>query len=392
MSGSKSVSERIAGHIQSLPKSGIRKFFDLVNSMDDVISLGVGEPDFTTPWTIRESGIYSLEKGHTSYTSNLGTPKLRRTICDYVRANYGVSYDPATECIVTVGVSEAVDLVFRALLDPGDEVIYSEPCYVSYPAEIIMAHGVPVPVQTRVEDEFALDPERLRAAVTPKTKAILLNYPCNPTGALMPLEKLRQVAEIAVEHDLIVLTDEIYSELNYTDERHSIAALPGMKERTVFLHGLSKAFAMTGWRIGYACGPKEIIDGMMKIHQYSIMCAPTIAQEAAVEAINNGGKEMRRMVESYRERRDLIVNGLNEIGLKCLMPKGAFYAFPSVASTGLSSIDFAEQLLRAEKVAVVPGTAFGAAGEGFIRCCYAASREEIQEALLRIARFLSFRT
>ena len=260
MNGSKSVSERlIAPHIANLPPSGIRKFFDLVNSMDDVISLGVGEPDFTTPWTIRESGIYSLEHGHTSYTSNLGTPALRRAICDYVEKNYSCSYDPARECIVTIGVSEAVDLALRMLITPGDEVIYTEPCYVSYPAEISMAHGVPVPVTTRAENAFAVEPEDIERAITPKTRAILLNFPCNPTGAVMPPEKLRAVAELAVKHDLAVLTDEIYSELNYDGDHVSIAALPGMKERTIFLHGFSKAFAMTGWRVGYACAPAPMI-------------------------------------------------------------------------------------------------------------------------------------
>ena len=389
MSGSRSASDKVARHIATLPKSGIRKFFDLVNSMDDVISLGVGEPDFTTPWTIRESGIYSIEHGHTSYTSNLGMPVLRREICRYVSENYGVDYDPNKECIVTIGVSEAVDIAFRAVLDPGDEVIYSEPCYVSYPAEVTMAHGVPVPVKTRVEDGFSLTPQALERAVTPRTKALLLNYPCNPTGAVMSKSDLEKVAKIATEHDLLVFTDEIYSELWYADSRCSIASLPGMKERTIFLHGFSKAFAMTGWRIGYACGPRGIIDAMMKIHQYAIMCAPTAAQEAALEALRNGRKAMEEMRESYRERRDYFVGELNRIGLKCLVPNGAFYAFPGVAATGMSSTEFAEKLLEAEHVAVVPGNAFGDAGEGFVRCCYASSREELAEAIVRIERFLS---
>ncbi len=389
MSGSKSVSERlIAPHIANLPPSGIRKFFDLVNSMDDVISLGVGEPDFTTPWTIRESGIYSLEHGHTSYTSNLGTPALRRAICDYVEKNYSCSYDPARECIVTIGVSEAVDLALRMLITPGDEVIYTEPCYVSYPAEIAMAHGVPVPVTTRAENAFAVEPEDIERAITPKTRAILLNFPCNPTGAVMPPEKLRAVAELAVKHDLAVLTDEIYSELNYDGDHVSIAALPGMKERTIFLHGFSKAFAMTGWRVGYACAPAPMIAAMMKIHQYAIMCAPTVAQEAALEALRNGGNAVNEMRESYRLRRDFFVKGLNEIGLDCLLPHGAFYAFPSVAKSGLSSVEFAERLLKAEKVAVVPGEAFGPGGAGFVRCCYATGADELHEALARMKRFM----
>ena len=390
MNGSRSVSERfVAEHISTLPKSGIRAFFDLVNTMDDVISLGVGEPDFTTPWSIRESGVYSLEHGHTAYTSNLGMPKLRKAICAYVRDHYGIGYDSATECIVTVGVSEAVDLALRAVINPGDEVLYSEPCYVSYPAEIRMAHGVPVPVTTRVENGFALDPEELEKKITPRTKALILNFPCNPTGAEMPPDKLEKVAELAEKHDLLVLTDEIYSELSFEGEHRSIASLPGMKERCVFLHGFSKAFAMTGWRVGYACAPAPLTDAMMKIHQYAIMCAPTVAQEAALDALRNGESEMIKMRESYRERRDFFVAGLNDAGLKCLMPRGAFYAFPSVAATGLGCEEFARRLLEAEHVAVVPGTAFGACGEGFVRCCYATSREELTEALERIRRFLA---
>lgn len=389
MNGSKSASERfIAPHIAQLPPSGIRKFFDLVNSMDDVISLGVGEPDFTTPWTIRESGIYSLEHGHTSYTSNLGMPSLRRAICAYVENNYHCSYNPDNECLVTIGVSEALDLALRMLISPGDEIIYTEPCYVSYPAEIRMAHGVPVPVTTRVENAFAVEPEDIEKAITPRTKAILLNFPCNPTGAVMPREKLQAVAALAVKHDLVVLTDEIYSELNYDGGHTSIASLPGMYERTIFLHGFSKAFAMTGWRVGYVCAPKEMIAAMMKIHQYAIMCAPTVAQEAALEALKNGTSAMEQMRESYRERRDFFVAGLNKIGLDCLIPHGAFYAFPSIAGTGMDAPDFAEKLLRAERVAVVPGEAFGPGGAGFVRCCYATSADELREALIRMEKFL----
>ena len=389
MSGSRSVSEKfIAPHIASLPPSGIRKFFDLVNAMDDVISLGVGEPDFVTPWTIRESGIYSIEHGHTAYTSNRGMPVLRRAICDYVEKNYRVSYDFQRECMVTIGVSEALDLAFRMLLSPGDEVIYTSPCYVSYPAEVTMAHGVPVPVVTRWENDFAVEPEDIEKAITGKTKAILLNFPCNPTGAVMPEDKLRAVAEIAVRRDLVVLTDEIYSELNYDGNHVSIASLPGMKERTIFLHGFSKAFAMTGWRVGYVCAPEPMISAMMRIHQYAIMCAPTVAQEAALEALRNGGAAMEEMRESYRARRDLFVAGLNEAGLECKLPHGAFYAFASVKKSGMSSAEFAEKLLTGEKVAVVPGEAFGEGGEGFIRCCYAAGADDLREALRRIGRFL----
>ena len=389
MNDSRSVSERfVAEHISTLPKSGIRAFFDLVNTMDDVISLGVGEPDFTTPWSIRESGIYSIEHGHTAYTSNLGMPKLRKAICSYVRENYGVEYDSAHECIVTVGVSEAVDIALRAVINPGDEVIYSEPSYVSYPAEIRMAHGVPVPVETRVEDGFALDPAALEKKITPRTKALMLNFPCNPTGAEMPEDKLFEVAELAKKHDLLVLTDEIYSELSFGGNHKSIASFPGMKERCVFLHGFSKAFAMTGWRVGYACAPAALTDAMMRIHQYAIMCAPTVAQEAAFDALMNGKNEMLKMRESYRERRDFFVSGLNAAGLPCLLPQGAFYAFPSVRNTGLGSEEFARRLLEHSRVAVVPGTAFGPCGEGFVRCCYATGRDELVEALKRIRGFI----
>ncbi len=379
----------VAANIAGLKKSGIREFFDLVSTMDDVVSLGVGEPDFVTPWVIRESGIFSLEKGHTGYTSNLGMPALRQEICRYVASGYHVEYNWKNECLVTIGVSEALDIAMRALLEPGDEVLYTEPCFVSYPAEVIMARGVPVPVPTFSRDGFALDPGELEKRITPKTKLLLLNFPCNPTGAEMPKDKLKQVAALAVKYDLAVITDEIYSELLYDGKHTSIASLPGMRERTVFLHGFSKAFAMTGWRIGYACGPSEIIDAMMKIHQYAIMCAPTTAQEAALEALRGGTREMERMRASYMERRNIIVSGFNRIGLPCLMPKGAFYAFPSIAGTGLSSVDFAGKLLKSERVAVVPGSAFGASGEGFVRCSYAAGIAEIREALVRIERFLS---
>ena len=378
----------VADHIEVLPKSGIRAFFDLVSTMKNVISLGVGEPDFSTPWTMREAAIYSLERGRTSYTSNLGTPELRQAICQYVSNHYQVSYDWQNECLVTIGVSEALDIVMRAIINPGDEVIYTEPCFVSYPAEIAMAHGIPVAVPTYEKDAFALDPEKLRSCITPKSKALLLNFPCNPTGAVLPAKEMEEIARIAIENDLIVITDEIYSELLYEGEHRSIAALPGMRERTVFLHGFSKAFAMTGWRVGYACGPAEIIDAMMKIHQYSIMCASVMSQEAALEALKNGEKEMENMRESYRERRNLIVDGFNRMGLPCLMPKGAFYVFPNITSTGMTSEEFARKLLEKEKVAVVPGNAFGSSGEGFIRCSYATSIKQIQVALERIGHFL----
>ena len=389
MNGSKSLRKSfVADHIADLPKSGIRAFFDLVNTMDDVISLGVGEPDFVTPWTVRESGIYSIERGHTSYTSNLGMLPLRREICRYVEKNYHASYDPDNQCLVTIGVSEALDLAIRAITSPGDEIIYSEPCYVSYPAEIRMALGVPVPVTTKKDNLFALDPEDVRKAITPRTKAILLNFPCNPTGAVMPLDKLQAIADLAQEHDLVVLTDEIYSELTYSGTHHSIAALPGMAERTVFLHGFSKAFAMTGWRVGYACGPVEIIDAMMKIHQYAIMCAGTAAQEAALEALKNGKNEMQRMRKEYQRRRDFFVRSLNECGLACHLPNGAFYAFADITSSGMDCETFAAKLLESEHVALVPGTAFGPGGRGFVRCSYATAMEDLEEAARRIARFM----
>ncbi|MFA7229653.1 MAG: aminotransferase class I/II-fold pyridoxal phosphate-dependent enzyme [Victivallaceae bacterium] len=380
--------KRIAEHISILPKSGIREFFELVNSVDDVISLGVGEPDFVTPWTIRESAIYSLEKGHTSYTSNLGLLPLRKEICKYVASDYGVEYSPEKECLITVGVSEGLDLVIRALINPGDEVIYTEPCYVSYPAEITMALGVPVVIENKEDNGFALDPEELRKKITPKSKVLLLNFPCNPTGATLSLAQMEEIAEIAIENDLIVITDEIYSELTYEKRLPSIASLKGMKERTVFLHGFSKAFAMTGFRIGYACGPADIIDAMMKIHQYSMLCAPINAQEAAIEALKNGRRDMEKMKSTYCERRNIIVKGLNDAGLPCLLPKGAFYVFPRISETGLTSRQFAQRLLEEQKVAVVPGTAFGACGEGYIRCCYAASTRDIVTAIEKIGTFL----
>jgi aminotransferase len=389
---SKIIKNRVAQHISVLPKSGIRDFFELVNAMgagSDVISLGIGEPDFVTPWHIRESAIFAMEKGHTSYTSNLGLLSLRKEISHYVNKYYNVKYDPKTECIITVGVSEALDLIFRAIITPGDEIIYHEPCYVSYSPEIKMAHGVPVPVVTKEKNKFALDPKDFEKAITPKTKAILLNFPCNPTGASLTPEDVREIARIAIKHDLIVITDEIYSELTYDGNHISIASLPGMKERTIFLHGFSKAYAMTGFRLGYACGPADLIDAMMKIHQYSMLCASIIAQEAAVEALRHGRNEMEKMKAEYCRRRNLIVKRLNEIGLKCVMPKGAFYAFPNITSSGLSSKEFATRLLQEEKVAVVPGTAFSEFGEGYVRCAYAASFEDIEESMNRIEKFVN---
>ncbi len=389
MSGSKSVrKDRVARHIAALPPSGIRKFFDLVSTMDDVISLGIGEPDFTTPWTIRESGIYSIERGHTSYTSNLGMLSLRREICQYLARDYRLAYHPENECIVTVGVSEALDIAIRAITSPGDEIIYTSPSFVSYPAEILMAHGVPVPVATKRENNFAPDADAIERAITGKTKAILINFPCNPTGATLSGAALKRLADVVTKHDLLLITDEIYSELTYGEAHVSIATLPGMRERTIFLHGFSKAFAMTGWRIGYACAPADLIDAMKKIHQYAIMSAPTVAQEAALEALRRGGEAKAEMHASYQERRDFFVGGLNEIGLDCVLPHGAFYAFPAIKKSGLSSEEFAEKLLEKEHVAVIPGSAFGPGGEGFVRCSYATSQEELGEALKRISRFV----
>lgn len=382
-------SSRIADHVRNIPRSGIRDFFEIVQSMKDVISLGIGEPDFVTPWHIREAAIYSLEKGRTGYTSNLGSPKLRRAISDYVAKHFSVEYNPQDEIIVTVGVSEAIDIALRALINPGDEVLYHEPCYVSYSPSILLAGGVPVPVSTRADDEFSLKASDLEKAITGKTRVLMLNFPTNPTGAVLPLEELRKIAALAVKHDLVVLTDEIYSELTYDGTpHHSIAALPGMKERTVFLHGFSKAFAMTGWRIGYACGPADIIEAMMKIHQYSILCAPIMAQEAAFEALERGARSMERMKEEYRLRRNFIVSSFNEAGIPCHLPKGAFYIFPDIRSTGLKSRDFSLKLLESKHVAVVPGTAFGPGGEGYVRCSYATAMDQIKVAVSRIADFV----
>lgn len=378
----------VAEQIADLPKSGIRDFFELVNQMDDVISLGIGEPDFPTPWHIREAAIYSLEKGHTSYTSNLGLLKLRQEICSYLQRDYHLTYDPVCQCIVTVGVSEALDLLLRAIINPGDEIIYHEPCYVSYSPGIKMAHGIPIAVPTFEKNDFSLDPEDLKRAVTPNTKAILLNFPCNPTGATLDHNQMKEIADIAIDNDLLVITDEIYSELTYEGEHQSIAELPGMAERTVFLHGFSKAFSMTGFRIAYACGPKVIIDAMMKIHQYSMLCAPIIAQEAAIEALEHGKTQMLQMREEYFNRRNVITKHLNEMGLKCFIPKGAFYVFPNISSSGMSSSYFSTELLKKYNVAVVPGTAFGACGEGFVRCSYAASIDDIIAAMKGIKLFL----
>jgi aminotransferase len=378
----------VAQHVATLPKSGIRDFFAIVSKMKDAVSLGIGEPDFVTTFHIREAAMTALEKGRTSYTDNRGTLALREEISRYVARNYGPEYNPEDEILVTVGVSEALDALLRATLNPGDKVLYHEPCYVSYAPSVTLCHATPVPIRTVSSDQFALDPAALRAAWQPGCKVLVLNFPTNPTGGTANRQKLEEIAKFAIEKDLLVASDEIYSELTFEGDHVSIASLPGMRERTVFLHGFSKAFAMTGFRIGYACGPAGVIDGMLKIHQYGIMCASIISQEAAVEALKNGRESMLHMRDKYRERRDFIVRRFNELGLPCHLPRGAFYAFPNITSTGLDSMTFASQLLAAQKVAVVPGTAFGAAGAGFCRASFSTSYERIHEAGERIARFL----
>lgn len=382
--------ETISQNIADIPRSGIREFFDLVTGRTDIISLGVGEPDFVTPWNIREAAIYSLEKGQTTYTSNYGLEALRRKISSYVEDFFGVSYNPVDEILVTVGVSEAIDIALRALLNDGDEVLYHEPCYVSYSPSIVMAHGVPKAISTTKADLFALNPKALEAAITPRTKVLMLNFPTNPTGAIAPVDTLVEIAEICVRHNLIVLTDEIYSELRYDDVPHiSIASLPGMQERTLLLHGFSKAFAMTGFRLGYACGPEPLISAMMKIHQYSMLCAPITSQAAAMEALDNGTSAMLEMRASYKMRRDYLVQRLNDMGIDCHLPGGAFYVFPDISKFGLSSKEFAKRLLMEEKVAAVPGDAFGPSGEGYLRCCYATAFDQIKLACDAIERFIT---
>lgn len=382
------ASTRIASHIRDIPKSGIRDFFDIVSTMKDVISLGIGEPDFDTPWHVREAAIHSLEHGQTSYTSNLGLLELRKALSTYVAKTFGVSYDPASEILVTVGVSEALDLALRAILEPGDEVLYHEPCYVSYAPVVIFAHGKPVAIETRGEDNFRVTREQLEAKVTKKTKALLLNYPNNPTGATLRPEDVLMIADFACRHDLIVLADEIYGELTYDGKHTSLAAAPGMRERTIFLHGFSKAWAMTGFRLGYACGPAPLVDAMMKIHQYTMLCAPITGQLAGVEALKNATEDIEEMRKEYERRRNFIHASFEEMGLPCPRPTGAFYAFPSIRQYAITSKEFALRLLQEEKVALVPGTAFGACGEGSVRCSYATSMDEIKAAMTHIAAFL----
>jgi aminotransferase len=382
--------ERIAERVRAVPASGIRRFFDIINTMHDVISLGVGEPDFVTPLHIRQAGIASLQEGHTAYTSNFGMIELRQRIAASLERLYGVSYDPASEVIVTAGVSEALDLAVRAVIDPGDEVIVPEPSYVSYTPCVVFAGGVPVMVPTSAEQGFAVSARQVAAAITPRTKAILLGYPNNPTGAAVSRSELAAIVRLAVEHDLLIFSDEIYDRLVYDGWEHTcVAALPGARERTILLNGCSKSFAMTGWRVGYACAPADILEAIMKVHQYGLLCAPTVSQYAAIEAFDHGEIDVQEMLAEYARRREMFVAGLNRIGLPCGRPQGAFYAFPSIAPTGLSSDEFAEQLLFGEQVAVVPGSAFGPSGEGHVRMCYATAYEKLEEALVRIERFVN---
>lgn len=375
--------------IVTIKPSGIRKFFDIVTEMKDAISLGVGEPDFATPWHIRDEGIYSLEKGRTFYTSNAGLKEMKTEICHYLKRRYGLEYHPDTEILVTVGGSEAIDIMFRAMLNPGDEVLIPQPSYVSYLPCAVLAGGKPVVINLKAENEFRLTKEELEAAITPKTKILVLPFPNNPTGAIMERSDLEAIAEVVKKHDLFVLSDEIYSELTYLEHHVSVASLPGMKERTVVVNGLSKSHAMTGWRIGYACAPKIILEQMLKIHQYAIMCAPTTSQYAAVDALKNGDEDVAMMREEYNGRRRYLMHRFREMGLDCFEPYGAFYTFPCIKEFGMTSEDFATKLLMEEKVAVVPGTAFGDCGEGFLRISYAYSLENLKEALGRIERFIT---
>ncbi|PYE52663.1 aminotransferase class I/II-fold pyridoxal phosphate-dependent enzyme [Paenibacillus barcinonensis] len=384
----KTMSSYLAPLVKQIPPSGIRKFFDLVGDNKDIITLGVGEPDFVTPWHMREACVYSLERGMTSYTSNAGMPKLREALSQYLETQFDTKYDPKDEIIVTVGGSEAIDLALRALIVPEDEILIPEPSYVAYSPIASIGGGIPVGVETYAKDQFKVTAEALEASITPKSKVVILCYPSNPTGAIMTYEDWLPIAEVIKKHDLIVIADEIYAELTYNQKHVSFASIPDMKDRTILVSGFSKAFAMTGWRIGYMCGHPELIAAMLKIHQYTVMCAPAMGQVAALEALTNGLGEKDRMVESYNQRRRLIVQGFRDIGLDCHEPQGAFYAFPSIQKTGLSSDLFAERLLTENKVAAVPGNVFGPQGEGFLRCSYATSVSQLNEALERIGNFV----
>lgn len=378
----------ISKRVQSIQPSGIRKFFDILEDMTDAISLGVGEPDFPTPWHIRDAGIYSLEKGFTKYTSNAGMTDLRREICNYLNRRFDLRYDPDTQVLVTVGGSEGIDCAIRCITDPGDEVLIPEPSFVCYGPMVSLASGVPVAIPLVADNEFRVSPEQLLSVVTDRTKAIVLPYPSNPTGGIMQREDLEAIAPILKERGIIVISDEIYAELTYEGKHVSMAHIPGMYEQTLVVNGMSKSYSMTGWRLGYVCGPAPLIQQMTKIHQYAIMSAPTTSQHAAVEALRNGDEDIERMKEEYDGRRRFLVNGLRELGLDCFEPRGAFYVFPCIRSTGLSSEEFCERLLVEQKVACIAGNAFGQSGEGFVRMCYAASMHDLQEALRRIGLFL----
>lgn len=381
--------ERLARHIVGLPKSGIREFFDIVSTRKGVISLAIGEPDFDTPWHIREAAMFSLEQGASHYTGNAGLIELRRAIADYVRTNFGGDYDPSHEVLVTVGASEGLDVALRALLNPGDEVLYHEPCFVSYGPEIAMAHGVPVPVETRAEDNFRLSVEALEAKVTPRTKALMVNFPNNPTGAVLERADVEAIADFALRHDLFVISDEIYAELTWGGKKHvSFASVPALRDRLILHHGYSKAWAMTGFRMGYVCAPAWMMETILKIHQYAIMCASTASQYAALEAMRQPAEDMAPMLRAYEQRRNFLRAAFADAGIPMHNPAGAFYAFPRIERFGISSREFAVRLLDAENVAVVPGTAFGACGEGFVRCSYATGMEQLKEAAARIARFV----
>lgn len=383
------VKEMIAPHIQAVPPSGIRKYFDLINEMKDAISLGIGEPDFVTPWIIREEGIYSLEKGYTNYSSNAGAIELRQEICRYMKRRFNLEYTYDSEVLVTVGGSEAIDLAIRTIVSPGDEVIIPEPSFVAYKGCTLFAGAVPVPLRLKAENQFRLKREDLEPLVTSRTKILIVAFPNNPTGAIMEYDDYVEIVDFLKDKNIMIISDELYAELTYAGKHVSIAGFSEMKDRTIVVNGFSKAYAMTGWRIGYACGHKDIIDQMKKIHQYAIMCAPTTAQHAAIEALRNGDEEVKTMVAEYNRRRRVVLNGFRNIGLDCFEPFGAFYVFPDIRKTGLTSDQFCEQLLMSEKVLTVPGSAFGDCGEGFVRATYATSMENLMEAIKRIGRFVS---
>ena len=383
------MEDMILERVKKMPPSGIRKYFDMVHEMEGVISLGVGEPDFVTPWNIREAGIYSLEKGHTHYSSNAGFLELRDEISRYLHRRFELSYHPEDEILVTVGGSEGIDLALRALVGPGDEVIIPEPSFVAYQGCTTFTGATPKVIELKAENEFKLTKEELLAAITPKTKVLIMPFPNNPTGAIMTKEELQDIVDVIKDRNIVIISDEIYAELTYETKHVSIASIEEVKDQTLLINGFSKAYAMTGWRLGYACGPKTLIQAMKKIHQYAIMCSPTTSQYAAIEAMRNGDASVEMMVKEYNRRRRVLVDGFRKLGLDCFEPLGAFYVFPCIKSTGLSSDEFCEQLLLSEKVLAVPGNAFGACGEGYIRACYAASYEDIKEALVRIERFLT---